>query len=175
MFVSTVSSNNFNFKVRNNAQNLPSQIKMKETLNVDTVSFGSAKPDAMQNCIKMTKKIFTELNLLDRLPVEKQTESFLEAAKVALIKVKENLTFMKDANLPTREAKVANFKNNEIHAYKLPFVDGYIFEEYTKAVGGKLYGDLLNSIEVAPEQNYAEILHNISGEKLRVRGALSDK
>ena len=175
MFVNSINLNSFNFNGQESAQTQPAQLKMRAALNADTVSFGSAKPDAIQNCINMTKKIFTELNLLDRLPVEKQSESFLEAAKAALIKVKENLTFMKDANLPTREAKVANFKNNEIHAYKLPFVDGYIFEEYTKAVGGKLYGDLLNSIEVAPEENYAEILHNISGEKLRVRGALSDK
>ena len=141
----------------------------------DSVSFGNAKPDAMQNCINMAKEIFTELNLVNRLPVEKQAESFLEAAKKALNKIQQNLTYMKDANLPTRPDKFADFGGNELHAYKSPFVNGYIFEENTKAARGNVVGELLNSIEVAPEQNYAEILHNISGEKLRVRGALSDK
>lgn len=162
MFVGAISANNFNFKGRNNAQNLPAQIKMKEALNFDTVSFGSAKPDAVKSALDMAVDIFKNLEALKNKPFDK--EKFSKVAQDAAKRINQNIDNIKQIKQSTELVTL----DNGTYMKPCSIFGSYIFDHQLGVKDG-----LLNSIQINPTEKTAKIVSNYFKKGKEIRNEIN--
>jgi len=177
MLVTPIGLNNLGFGSRNSVQNSSAQIKMKEALNADTVSFGNAELKAKETALNVVKDIFISLNAAKITNFnDKEAEPFTNAAKTAIDKLSENFASIAKAQWPNRSIPVAELEDgSKINAYKT--FCGYFFDHEPKQ--GSLGLDLSNSIAIDLDEKTTVISSYSREGKQRIiknaKGELGDQ